>query len=111
MNALVGVSALALFAAAAVAQGTAADYRRAAELLPKWSRAAKRFDPQVRWLDEGGVLWFEQGRGAARRCVLVAADGSVRRAATPAELGLRDEPQQLEPLARWGRSRRGGPPA
>ena len=33
----------------------------------KWAGAAKRFDPQVRWLNEGGVLWFEEGRGASRR--------------------------------------------
>lgn len=107
MAPVIPIALLVLFSGAAAAQGTAADYRRAAELPREWSRAGQRFDPQVRWLAAGGVLWFEEGRGAARRCVLVAADGTVRRAATAAELGVKDEPKQLKPRSGWGRSERG----
>ncbi|MEC8253020.1 MAG: prolyl oligopeptidase family serine peptidase [Planctomycetota bacterium] len=108
MASVAPVVLLALLAGAASAQGSAADYRRAAELPRKWSGANKRFDPQVRWLERGGVLWFAEGRGPSRRYVLVAEDGAVRRAATADELGVNDAPKRLEAKPGWGRSARGG---
>ena len=108
MASVAPVVLLALLSGAVAAQGDAADYRRAAELPRKWAGAAKRFDPQVRWLNEGGVLWFEEGRGASRRYVRVDADGSVRRAETAAELGVDDQPKALEAKSGWERSARGG---
>ncbi len=108
MTTLARASLLALLASAAAAQGTAEDYRRAAELPRKWSRAAESFDPQIRWLEDGGVLWFDEWRDGARRFVRVDASGAVRRAATAAALGLPSGPVELVSKPGWGRSARGG---
>lgn len=108
MASVLSVALLALLSGFASAQGAAVDYRRAAELPRKWSRAVDRFDPQIHWLDKGGVLWFEDERGASRSYALLSADGTVRRAATAAELGVSDEPKRLEAKSSWGRSSRGG---
>ena len=95
---------LAVFAAvggAAPAQGTRADYERARALPEVWAKLDRPFRPQWRWLDGGARLWFVDDRGAEPQWVLVAADGTVRRAATREELRLPDGEVTLAPRARW----------
>jgi len=108
MTRLISLLFAALLAASLSAQGSADDYRRADELLPKWSRAARRFDPTVHWLSDGGVLWFEVGKGRDRRFVRVEPDGTVRRARKLDELGVKDEVKTLRGKSRWGASSNSG---
>lgn len=104
MNRAVLLLLLTSFATPLAAQGSSADYRRADDLLRKWSRAARRFDPSVHWLPGDGVLWYEQGKGNERRFVRVDADGTVQRARKAGELGIRDEVRTLQPKADWAAS-------
>jgi dipeptidyl aminopeptidase/acylaminoacyl peptidase len=106
MNRIVCMLLVASIAVPIAAQGSAADYRRATDNLRRWAGAARRFDPAVRWLADGGVLWFETGRGEARRFVRVEPDGTVRRSRSAADLGIGDEERTLQPKADWSRSAR-----
>ncbi|MFN9275659.1 MAG: hypothetical protein ACK6D2_07985, partial [Planctomycetota bacterium] len=58
------IALLAVFVAAAPAQGTRADYERAQALPEVWAKLDRRFRPQWRWLDGGKRLWFVDDRGA-----------------------------------------------
>ncbi|MCK5942387.1 MAG: DPP IV N-terminal domain-containing protein, partial [Planctomycetes bacterium] len=98
--------AFAFVIAGLSAQGTADDYRRADRLVRAWSRAGTRFDPTIRWLTGDSVLWFAVGDGDERRFVRVDRDGTVRRARTAEDLGIRDELRPLPPQPRWQASSR-----
>jgi dipeptidyl aminopeptidase/acylaminoacyl peptidase len=90
-----------------IASDTLAGYRRA-ELVPRYQRLHRPFKPRIHWLDDGGV-WFETTTGDGPRSVTIAADGTRREGATPAELGLAPPaPPILEPRRSWGPSRPGG---
>src|SRR5262245_29475726 len=94
-----------LLCAAALAQGTAADYARAAALgeLPR----VVRFAPKLRWLPNGGGVWWAAGRGDERRYVVVDATGARREVAT-APAGEADTNEVLQPIGTAARSRNGG---
>jgi dipeptidyl aminopeptidase/acylaminoacyl peptidase len=90
-----------------VASETRAGYRRA-ELVPRYPRLHRPFKPRIHWLDDGGV-WFETSSGSDPRCVMIAADGTRREGATPADLGITPPPPPvLESKPSWGPSRNGG---
>lgn len=97
-----------LWAAAARAQGTRADYERAQALsrLPH----VERFAPAWRFLpDSRGVGFRLDGKDGAREFVAIDAATGVRRtAATAAELGFDDTAGSLPPGTRRARSRNGG---
>ena len=77
-------------------QGSAADYRRADELLRKWSNAGGSFDPEVRWLPEGGV-WFTTHLGNNEQYVRVDRDGSVQRGDDAGQIGIKEQSRLLKP--------------
>ena len=98
----------ALLAAALHAQGTAADYERAAKLRELDAKVVA-FKPTLHWLPKGAGVWFERGKaGGGSECVRVdATSGAWRIGANATELGCEPgEPVRLEPLRRWRGSRR-----
>ncbi len=95
-----------------LAQGTAADYERAARLGELGNRVV-RFRPTFHWLPAGAGVWFERKEaGGGTSYVLVdAATGKVRTAPSAQELGLAaaaGEPARLAPRTRWRASTRTG---
>ncbi len=86
------------------AQGTRADYERAARLAREWPAAQRPFRPEVQWLDGGRELWFRAGREAGAVYVRVDATGAARSAATLRELGIAESPVPLQPQRRHGPS-------
>lgn len=94
---------VSLLAAPGLAQGSAADYQRATELLRKWSRSGGGFDPDIHWTADG--LYYATGRGKQREFVHVTRDGTTRRAKDLAALGIEEKPKRLEPRGSWSASR------
>jgi dipeptidyl aminopeptidase/acylaminoacyl peptidase len=91
----------------AQAQGTRADYDRAAA-LPGIFEKHRPFNPRVQWLPDGSV-WFETTDPGGKRVVVVAADGTRREGATVEALGITPAPPpDLEPRRRLRPSRGGG---
>lgn len=92
-----------LLAASLACQGTAEDYRRADELVTKWNKTRRKFDPTIHWTPGKGI-WFTTGRGVQQQFVLVERDGTVRRAKDAAQLGIEDKPKLLKPRRSWSAS-------
>jgi len=106
---LVGLTATALVIVSrpAPAQGTAADYARAAALPDTFARY-KSFRPVIRWLPDGGIAFEADGPNGTVH-VTVSAAGVRREAATPEALGIAPlEPIRLEPRRGATRSHPGG---
>jgi len=96
---------LPLLAATAEAQGTRADYERAARLTES-RQLVERFAPTLHWLAEGKGVWWRVGRGDAREYVIVDASTGARRTATAPPEGGGDD--RLRPVGDGARSRDGG---
>src|SRR5262245_57015446 len=98
-----------LLCTAALAQGTAADYARAAALGEQ--PRVVRFAPRLHWLPadqpNGGGVWWAAGRGDERRFVVVDATGARREVAT-APAGDAEANEPLQPIGAGARSRNGG---
>ncbi len=98
---LVCFVAFFVFAGDANGQGTKQDYRRAAELGPKFSAIMRSERPSVTWTDEGLILTIQQdGRKSYKR--VDAKTGSIEDVDQPSEL---NQPTSLSPLTDWRRSR------
>jgi len=92
-----------------VAQGTSADYQRAAALGQRWQSKIVEFPRSIRWLDGGEALWFVLGHGEQRHYVRVKCSTGERTTGPSAEeRGIDASETALEPLSAWTRSRRGG---
>ena len=90
-------------AISAAAQGTRADYERAAGLEAAWRGKLREFAPAIRWLPDGkGVAWkSEQGDG----WTVVEVGGEGPRAVRDLKRwGLDDGPVVLAPRSKWDRS-------
>ncbi|MGE3172192.1 MAG: prolyl oligopeptidase family serine peptidase [Planctomycetota bacterium] len=107
----VSLALAAAIAAAApgAAQGTAADYERAARLAQQWRDGLVRFPARVHWLNGGAALWFDTGAPGDGRCVRVdVATGARTTAPSAAELGVDAHAAALPPRRSTLRSRDGG---
>lgn len=91
-----------LLANAVTCQGSAEDYRRATDLLAKWSKLGGAFHPDIHWTTEG--LWYATGRGKSREFVRVARDGTVQRGRDAKRVGIDDKPKRLAPRKSWSAS-------
>ncbi len=101
-----GFAIAALLLGALAAQGTPADYARAAGLAERWRGKLREFHLDLHWLPDGGG-WFVLARAdGGESYVRIAPDGSLRNAATAAELGLDAGPHRLAPQTRSPRARR-----
>ena len=92
------------------AQGTRADYERAAGLRARWRGKLQSFRPSLRWLpNDAGVWWRDRRAPKDARYVLVdTKTGARRTAASRKGLGLPGGEATLAPQATWSRSARTG---
>ncbi len=90
-----------LSVAPASAQGTKADYDRAAGLRARWTGKLEVFRPKIGWLPDGAGVWWSLDGG---KFVRVDSRTGERRFGTKAELGLATEPVSLEPKESWSAS-------